>query len=189
MNVCFKKSWDLTNPKDTRSIRKKMQQNAVKWYKASYVFPNAAGLPFQAVPVLEWDGLQLAQSTAIANFVAKQAAPLLLGVTLEEQAWSDMAVAYTQDIFVGVDPRYFKWLDGIKEPVEKEAIETWLPNVCKKIDTVFLKDGKRFVAGDRVRKFKIMNYWSNFVQLFCLLYVVNPWWSFPVCCNGHAFEA
>jgi glutathione S-transferase len=108
------------------------------------------GLPFQAVPLLEWDGLQLAQSTAIANFVARQAAPLLLGMTLEEQAWSDMAVAYAQDIFVGIPPRYIKIMDGKKEEVQKEMVESWLPSIGKKIEAIFLKDGKSFVAGDKV---------------------------------------
>jgi len=86
--------------------------------------------------------------------VARQAAPLLLGVTLEEQAWSDMAVAYAQDILVGMDPRFEKWAGGQKESVEKESVEVWLPSFCKKIETVFLKNGKKFVAGDRVSKKK-----------------------------------
>jgi len=103
------------------------------------------------MPILEWDGFKMAQSTAICNFVARKVAPHMLGETLEEQAWSDMAVAYAQDHFCGFAPRYYKWLESEKDPIEKEAVETWLPNFCQKLENFFLGKGKKFVAGDKVR--------------------------------------
>jgi len=108
-------------------------------------------MPFAALPMLEWDDHTFVESNTIARFVARKIAPDLLGTTDEEKAWADMASDYTQDFYVDWVALSLKWEAGDKEKYEQELVEKLLPQFFTNIEKVFLRDGKIFVAGDKVR--------------------------------------
>ena len=59
-------------------------------------FSPSSGLPFGQLPLLEFDGAQIAQSMTIARFLAKKGG--LAGRNELEQAQADMMVDNTIDI-------------------------------------------------------------------------------------------
>ena len=56
-------------------------------------------MPFKALPVLYWDGEELAQSLTICRFLAKKAG--LAGRNELEQAQVDMVIDHCLDAFLG----------------------------------------------------------------------------------------
>ena len=67
---------------------------AKRWNYIQLSFPD---MPLGAMPVLEYDGLVLAQSLTIARFLAKKAK--LTGTTDEEAAKADMVVDTVVDYY------------------------------------------------------------------------------------------
>merc|ERR1719153_675371 len=67
-------------------------------------------MPFHAVPVLFWDGEMLAQTQAIARFVARKAG--LAGSNDVEFAYADMIACHCEDLIA-------KWVWGRFPPSEE----------------------------------------------------------------------
>jgi len=106
--------------------------------------------PMGVLPMLEWDGELLIQSNSIARFLAKHLTPNLLGTTYLEQARTDMAADCIQDFYANYDALHHKWMAGNKEEHEREMVDNLIPTFLSKFEKFFFKDGRNFVAGDKV---------------------------------------
>merc|ERR1712126_223722 len=102
-------------------------------------------MPFHAVPVLFWDGEMLAQTQAIARFVARKAG--LAGSNDVEFAHADMIACHCEDLIA-------KWVWGRFPPSEeariqnsKDLLEKVLPKWLSQAEALLKKRGGVWFAG------------------------------------------
>lgn len=106
-------------------------------------------LPFLAVPVWEEDGLQLAQSVAIANHIARGHG--LYGASPREQALIDQALGAVDDVRLEV--RKLVTGDPAKRPeLRAELLSTTLPRWFGLLEKLLASNhgGEAFVVGNAV---------------------------------------
>jgi glutathione S-transferase len=104
-------------------------------------------LPFLAVPVWEEDGLRLAQSAAIANYLARTHG--LAGKSSREQALIEQALGAVDD--VRLELRKLATTDVAKRPeLRAELLTATLPRWFGLLEKLLASnnDGKGFVVGD-----------------------------------------
>ncbi|KHJ90796.1 glutathione S-transferase protein [Oesophagostomum dentatum] len=114
--------------------------------------PMKPNLPFGQVPVLEVDGKQLAQSAAIARYLARQYG--LAGADPFEEALVDSLADQYADYRVEVKPYVYTLLGFMKAgDLDKLKKEVMMPGRDKFLGfiTKFLKKSKSgFLVGDKV---------------------------------------
>jgi glutathione S-transferase len=81
--------------------------------------------PFGQVPMLEFDGIKLCQSNAIARYLARKFH--LAGKTDEDQARADMIMDCFEDTMKPVMTFFFETDETRKETLKKKALEEQLP--------------------------------------------------------------
>jgi glutathione S-transferase len=102
-------------------------------------------MPFSSVPVLYWDGEEIAQTQAIARFVAKKSG--LAGSSDLEFAQSDMIACHAEDLIA-------KWVWGRFAPSEEARVENSnnllkvvLPKWLAQAEALLKKRGGVWFAG------------------------------------------
>ena len=105
-----------------------------------------ANFPYGQLPVLSWDGHDIAQSSAICQFIARKAG--LAGNTDMQIAMADMVVMATVDLIQD----YFKARFCKNEAEKKEQIDEWatkkLPTYLEKTEALLKKHGGQFFTNN-----------------------------------------
>ena len=102
------------------------------------------------VPVLEYNGVQIAQSMTIAQFLAEEFG--LAGKTNLEKAKANMVVDCFRDL-MAAGMQLMHAPEGYKAEL-KEKLETKVvPNCLKNLETLLKANGGDFFAGNDVRYF------------------------------------
>merc|ERR1711910_296651 len=97
-----------------------------------------ASTPFGQMPVLYWDGEEIAQSMAIARFVARKVG--LAGNSDLEFCQADMIACHYEDI----------WTKLPKMKLAKEFLTEFIPKWLKPLETILAKRGNGWFAGHGV---------------------------------------
>nr|QNM80587.1 glutathione S-transferase sigma 2 [Daphnia pulex] len=106
------------------------------------------GTPFGQVPVLEVDGKPLAQSNAIARYLARQHG--LAGQNEWEQSQADMYVDCIYDLISGTRPIIHESdKEKQKEILQKFLKETVNPHL-EKLEQQLIKNGTGFLVGKSI---------------------------------------
>ncbi|EDV21531.1 Glutathione S-transferase 1 [Trichoplax sp. H2] len=105
---------------------------------------------FGQVPILEVDGVQIAQSSAIVRYVARMAG--LAGKDSLEQAKADMlADAFCNDIlekFYRI--AFFERNEEKKTRLECEFRDCIMPDFLDRLERFYIRDGGDFLLGDQL---------------------------------------
>lgn len=96
--------------------------------------------PFGALPILEFDGLVLSQSLAIARFLAREFG--LAGKARYEEAVVDSIVDTANDILGDIIKIIFNEDEKLKKENQKKFVENILPFTLNSLENVFSKHGK-----------------------------------------------
>lgn len=103
--------------------------------------------PCGQLPVLEYNGVKIAQSMTIARFLAKEFN--LAGQNRIEEAKANMIVDCVTDIFNGVVQIFKEKDESRKAELQKTFSSETLPNALKMFDKLFkANEGKYFVGKD-----------------------------------------
>ncbi|KAL5013720.1 hypothetical protein ScPMuIL_007990 [Solemya velum] len=94
--------------------------------------------PLGQLPVLEVDGEQMAESSSIARFVAKQAG--MMGKTSLEQAQIEMIVDALQDALETVVSWFVEKEESIKAEKKKKVVEETYPTVVSIMESILTKN-------------------------------------------------
>merc|ERR1739845_251823 len=97
--------------------------------------------PFGQLPVLKWDGVELAQSVACARFIAREVG--LAGKTSMEQAQADEIVDVIQDLINAWVKLYFAKDEAALKNFADVTLTTALGQLEKKLES---RGGKHFVG-------------------------------------------
>jgi len=108
-------------------------------------------MPYGTLPLLEFGDIVMFQSLATYRFLAKQVVPELYPETNLEQLHCDTAADCLQDFYLRLDA-------ALGEPIKKER-ELWvnkilnnmIPDFYNLLENQFLRDGRKFLAGDKVK--------------------------------------
>jgi len=115
---------------------------------------HKAGTTFGQIPVLRWDGVELAQSMAIVRFVARRAG--LAGKTDLEFAQADMVACHYEDIWTQLPKMMFSGgatKPGEENPLEKRAamvkeyLGEFLPKWLDPLEKLLKQRGGEWFAG------------------------------------------
>jgi len=96
--------------------------------------------PFGALPILEFDGLVLAQSLAIARFLAREFG--LAGKARFDEALVDSVVDTSNDILGDIVKIIFNEDDKLKRENQKKFVDNILPFTLQSLENMFAKHGK-----------------------------------------------
>merc|ERR1712018_760574 len=114
--------------------------------------------PFGGMPLLEYNGLELAQSKAVARFLARELN--LAGKTRWEEAQVDMVVDCIADLFADQVKMFFEKDEKRKaewmERMQKEIVPTAMAN----LEAILAKNGGKHVVGNDVTwaDFEVANF-------------------------------
>jgi len=96
--------------------------------------------PFGALPILEFDGLVLAQSLAIARFLAREFG--LAGKSRYDEAVVDSVVDTANDILGDIIKIIFNEDDKLKKENTKKFTESIFPFTLNSLENMFQKHGQ-----------------------------------------------
>merc|ERR1712080_485992 len=99
---------------------------------------HKANFPFGQLPVLYWDGEELAQAPAIARFVARK-------VGLAGQA--DMIFTHTEDWLRKVDAIWEAETEAARAEKEKAFMDEFLPKWLQPLEALLKKRGGEWYSG------------------------------------------
>merc|ERR1711990_419180 len=100
-----------------------------------------AKTPFGQVPVLYWDGEELAQSMAIARFVARKVG--LAGKTDLEFCQADMIACHYEEVWTKLPKMKFAKTQEEREELLNEFLPKWL----QPLENILHKRGGKWYAG------------------------------------------
>jgi len=101
--------------------------------------------PFGQVPVLHWDGEEIAQSMAIARFVARKVG--MAGRSDLEFVQADMIACHTEDVWSKLPGLRFSKTQEDRETNANAFLKEFLPVWLKPLETVLEKRGGDWFAG------------------------------------------
>jgi len=107
-----------------------------------------ASTPFGQMPVLYWDGEEIAQSMAIARFVARKVG--LAGNSDLEFCQADMIACHYEDIWTKLPKMKFAKTQEEREELAKEFLTEFIPKWLKPLETILAKRGNGWFAGHGV---------------------------------------
>jgi len=105
---------------------------------------HKAATTFGQLPMLQWDGEELAQSMAIARFVARRAG--LAGKTDLEFAQADMVACHYEDIWTKLPKMMFAKSQEERETLVKEYLGEFLPKWLEPLEKLLEKRGGLYIA-------------------------------------------
>jgi len=105
-----------------------------------------ATTPFGQMPVLYWDGEELAQSMAIARFVARKVG--LAGNSDLEFCQADMIACHYEDIWTKLPKMKFAKSQAEREELAKEFLNEFMPKWLKPLEQILAKRGNGWFAGN-----------------------------------------
>jgi len=100
---------------------------------------------FGQLPMLSWDGVELAQSMAIARFVARRAG--LAGRTDLEFVQADMVACHYEDVWTKLPKMMFAASQEERETLVKEYLGEFLPKWLEPLERLLKKRGGGWFAG------------------------------------------
>merc|ERR1712038_436920 len=100
---------------------------------------------FGQLPMLSWDGVELAQSMAIARFVARRAG--LAGRTDLEFVQADMVACHYEDVWTKLPKMMFAASQEEREALVKEYLGEFLPKWLEPLERLLKKRGGGWFAG------------------------------------------
>jgi len=100
------------------------------------------------MPVLYWDGEELAQSMAIARFVARKVG--LAGNSDLEFCQADMIACHYEDIWTKLPKMKFAKSQEEREELAKEFLTEFIPKWLKPLEAILAKRGNGWFAGNSV---------------------------------------
>jgi len=106
---------------------------------------HKAGTTFGQLPMLRWDGVELAQSMAIARFVARRAG--LAGKTDMEFVQADMVACHYEDVWTKLPKMMFAKSQEERETLVKEYLGEFLPKWLDPLEKLLKKRGGGWFAG------------------------------------------
>lgn len=104
--------------------------------------------PFGQCPVLYWDGQELAQSLAIARFVARKVG--LAGKSDLEFAQADMVATHTEDWWTKLPKLRFEKVQADREEGANDFLKEFLPKWLQPLENLLQKRGGEWYAGSGV---------------------------------------
>ena len=135
------------------------EDNRITKEQWATVKPNT---PFGGLPILEYNGLELAQSMTIARFLARELN--LAGKSRFEEAQVDMVVDCIVDL-VNAFVKVFKETDEAKKAELAEKLQKEIgPTAMGQLEAILLKNGGQFMVGKEVRFFHF------YLVLFTIFY-------------------
>ena len=118
--------------------------------------------PFGGLPLLQYNGLELAQSITIARFLARELN--LSGKTRMEEAQVDMVVDCVVDLFGALLKAVFEKDETKKaELMEKMQKET-VPTAMCNLEAILAKNGGKYMVGNDV---SVQSLFCGFHELIC----------------------
>ena len=120
--------------------------------------------PYGSLPLLEWDGCQVAQSMAITRFIAKEVG--LAGRDNLEAAQADEVVDAIGDLFEAVGKAHF----GTDEALKKKVMTETIPNGFAKLEARLCSRGGQYFAGNALTWADVLayNFCSGLPDQSCL---------------------
>ena len=120
--------------------------------------------PYGSLPLLEWDGCQIAQSMAITRFIAKEVG--LAGRDNLEAAQADEVVDAIGDLFEAVGKAHF----GTDEALKKKVMTETIPNGFAKLEARLCSRGGQYFAGNALTWADVLayNFCSGLPDQSCL---------------------
>ena len=106
------------------------------------------GTPFGQVPVLEVDGVQLAQSQAIGRYVARLNG--MAGKDDMEQAFADMHVDHVKDLMIAGRHSYTEKDPEKQKEFNAKYVADVLAPTIKKLEETLAKNGSGYLIGSDV---------------------------------------
>lgn len=106
---------------------------------------HKANFPFGQLPVLYWDGEELAQAPAIARFVARKVG--LAGKSDLEFAQADMIFSHTEDWLAKVDGIWEAETEAARAEKEKAFMDEFLPKWLQPLEALLKKRGGEWYSG------------------------------------------
>jgi len=100
--------------------------------------------PFGQLPVLVWDGEEIAQSMAITRFIARKVG--LGGNTDLEFARADSIACHYEDVWTKLPKMYFAKTQEERETLAKEYITEFLPKWLQPLENILKKRGDWFTG-------------------------------------------
>merc|ERR1711972_1220129 len=122
-------------------IKYEDERIAPPWEEGSTWGALKDSTPFGQLPVLKWDGVELAQSVACARFIAREVG--LAGKTSMEQAQADEIVDVIQDLVNTWVKLYFAKDEAALKNFADVTLTTALGQLEKKLES---RGGKHFVG-------------------------------------------
>jgi len=113
------------------------EDNRIDTASWQHLKPNT---PFGALPILEFDGLVLSQSLAIARFLAREFG--VAGKSRYEEAVVDSVVDTSNDILGDIIKIIFNEDDKLKKENSKKFVENIFPFTLNSLENMFVKHGK-----------------------------------------------
>jgi len=107
-----------------------------------------ATTPFGQMPVLYWDGEELAQSMAIARFVARKVG--LAGNSDLEFCQADMIACHYEDIWTKLPKMKFAKSQEEREELAKDFLNEFIPKFLSPLEAILAKRGNGWFAGNNV---------------------------------------
>jgi len=104
--------------------------------------------PFGQAPVLYWDGEELAQSLAIARFVARKVG--LAGKSDLEFTQADMVATHTEDWWSKLPKLRFEKVQADREEGANAFLNEFLPKWLQPLENLLKKRGGQWYAGSSV---------------------------------------
>jgi len=104
-----------------------------------------ANTPFGSVPVLMWDGEEIAQTLAIVKFVARKVG--MAGKSDLEFAQADMVALQSEDFWPWWPKLRFAKTQADREKLAKEFCEEAIPKILAPLEKILQKRGGEWYAG------------------------------------------
>ncbi|TRY73251.1 hypothetical protein TCAL_07392 [Tigriopus californicus] len=101
--------------------------------------------PWGQLPILEFEGVTIAQTMTICRFVAKKAG--LAGINALEQAQMDMVADKCNEYTTKLFDIHDLPTDELKAKASKKMLDDYVPMFLKNLDSLLEKSSNKFIGG------------------------------------------